>query len=212
MFELAKVKDGWVTVTYPRSACYGGEPAPMPVGLKHRCDYFQPFNEVAIENATKDCLCTRCTKSASILLCFSCGIVKLKAQRFRVTVSTVKDAELASAWSETNIRRVLLQKERQEKKSTTKKKGTRQERDQQLQEKTIQLQQWLSDIHAVKYCSKKGCVLYVRCVADGEEKTKLLERKFMEESVLLLDEEFIEQLKKKTSQVIMKLLRLSKKT
>jgi hypothetical protein len=54
MFELAKVKDGWVTVTYPRSACYGGEPAPMPVGLKHRCDYFQPFNEVAIENATKE--------------------------------------------------------------------------------------------------------------------------------------------------------------
>lgn len=54
MFELAKVKDGWVTVTYPRTACYGGEPAPMPVGLKHRCDYFKPFNEVAIDNATKE--------------------------------------------------------------------------------------------------------------------------------------------------------------
>jgi hypothetical protein len=54
MFELAKVKDGWVTVTHQRSACYGGEPAPMPTGLKHRCDYFKPFNEVAIENATKE--------------------------------------------------------------------------------------------------------------------------------------------------------------
>jgi ABC-type lipoprotein export system ATPase subunit len=63
----------------------------------------------------------------------------------------------------------------------------------------------------VKYCSKKGAY-YVRCVVDGEQKTTLLERKFMEESVLLLDEEFIEQLKKKTSQVIMKLLHLSKKT
>jgi hypothetical protein len=54
MFELAKVKGGWVTITYPRSACYGGEPAPMPVGLKHRCDYFKPFNEAAIDNATKE--------------------------------------------------------------------------------------------------------------------------------------------------------------
>jgi len=129
---------------------------------------------------------------------FSYGIVKLKAQRFRVAVSTVKDAELASAWSETNIRRVLSQEERQEKKSATKKKGTRQERDQQLQEKTIQLQQWLSDIHAVKYCSKKSAY-YVRCVMNGKEKTKLLERKFIEESVLLLDEEFIDQVKKNKS-------------
>lgn len=54
MFELAKVTGGWVTVTYPRAACYGGEPAPMPLGLKHRCDYFEPFNKVAIKEALKE--------------------------------------------------------------------------------------------------------------------------------------------------------------
>ena len=54
MFELAKVKDGWVTVSYTRSACYGGEPAPMPMGLKHRCNFFKPYNEQAIEDATQE--------------------------------------------------------------------------------------------------------------------------------------------------------------
>ena len=54
MFELAKVTNGWATITYPRSACFGGEPAPMPVGLKHRCDYFKPFNDQAIQDATQE--------------------------------------------------------------------------------------------------------------------------------------------------------------
>jgi hypothetical protein len=54
MFDLVKVKNGWATVTYQQQACYGGEPAPMPMGLKHRCDYFTPFNEAAIEDATQE--------------------------------------------------------------------------------------------------------------------------------------------------------------
>lgn len=46
MFELVKVTDGWASVTYARKACHGGEPAPMPPDLKHRCDYFNPLNQI----------------------------------------------------------------------------------------------------------------------------------------------------------------------
>lgn len=45
MFEMAKVVNGWTSVTYARKACHGGEPAPMPEDLKHRCDYFSPLNK-----------------------------------------------------------------------------------------------------------------------------------------------------------------------
>jgi hypothetical protein len=47
MFELVKVRNGWASVSYPQMVCKGGEPAPMPMGLKHRCDYFEGLDAVA---------------------------------------------------------------------------------------------------------------------------------------------------------------------
>jgi hypothetical protein len=47
MFELVKVRNGWASVSYPQMVCKGGAPAPMPMGLKHRCDYFEGLDAVA---------------------------------------------------------------------------------------------------------------------------------------------------------------------
>jgi hypothetical protein len=45
MFDLVKINAGWAAVTYARKACHGGEPAPMPADLKHRCNYFSKLND-----------------------------------------------------------------------------------------------------------------------------------------------------------------------
>ena len=68
--------------------------------------------------------------------------------------------------------------------------------EQQIEDKAVELQQWLKGIESVMY-SGKNDGYYVKSIVSGEEKTKLLARDFMEESVLLLDEEFIAEIKKK---------------
>ena len=75
-------------------------------------------------------------------------------------------------------------------------KLTKEELEQLIEDKTVELQQWLKGIESVKY-SGKNDGYYVKSIVSGEEKTKLLARDFIEESVLLLDEEFIADTKKK---------------
>jgi hypothetical protein len=44
----------WLKVSWIEKQCTIKKIPCLPHDLKHRCDYFQPFNEVAIENATKE--------------------------------------------------------------------------------------------------------------------------------------------------------------
>ena len=145
-------------------------------------------------NALGGCLCVDCVKSASIFLCYPCGLTKLKAERYRIRVSRAKDSDLTQEWSlPKQITDETAQKRRD---NPVKKKLTKEELEQQIEDKAVELQQWLKGIESVMY-SGKNDGYYVKSIVSGEEKTKLLARDFMEESVLLLDEEFIAEIKKK---------------
>ena len=144
------------------------------------------------ENVLGGCLCVDCVNSASIFLCYPCGLTTLKAERYRIRVSRAKDSDLTQKWSLPK----QITAETAHKRKEVKKKLTKEELEQVIEDKTVELQQWLKGIESVKY-SGKNDGYYVKSIVSGEEKTKLLARDFIEESVLLLDEEFIADIKKK---------------
>ena len=54
------------------------------------CTHYAFNPELAIAKIAR-CLCVDCVKSASIFLCYPCGLTKLKAERRRICVSRAKD-------------------------------------------------------------------------------------------------------------------------
>ena len=54
LFPLVEVRAGWASVRYPTHECYGGEPAPMPIDVKHRCHYFNDKSEFNNESNQKE--------------------------------------------------------------------------------------------------------------------------------------------------------------
>jgi len=107
-------------------------------------------------------------------------------------VLRAKDSDLTQKWSLPN----KITAETAHKRKEVKMKLTKEELEQLIEDKTVDLQQWLKGIESVKY-SGKNDGYYVKSIVSGEEKTKLLARDFIEESVLLLDEEFIAEIKRK---------------
>jgi hypothetical protein len=132
-----------------------------------------------------------------MFLCYPCGTGRLKAERYRKAVPIATDSDLAKSWLSRTPRREVTEEEREAKKNTPKKrKRTRQELDEQVEAKAIELQQWLKGIVSLKYSGSNNGY-FVKSIVNGEERCKVLAQDFIEESVLMLDEDFIAMVKHK---------------
>ena len=132
-----------------------------------------------------------------MFLCYPCGTERLKAERYRKAAPIATDSDLTKSWLSKTPRREVTEEEREREKSTPKKrKRTRQELEEQVEAKAIELQQWLQGIVLVKHSSSNNGY-FVKSIVNGEEKSKVLAQDFVEESVLMLDEDFIAMVKHK---------------
>jgi hypothetical protein len=138
-----------------------------------------------------------CVDSPSMFLCYPCGTGRLNAERYRKAVSIATDSDLTKSWLTRTPRREITDEERKTNKNTPKKrKRTRQELDEQVEAKAIELQQWLKGIVSLKYSGSNNGY-FVKSIVNGEERCKVLAQDFIEESVLMLDEDFIAIVKHK---------------